>query len=38
MELTYFPLREYCTILIAHDLLAAPLPEGLDVEIGRAHV
>ena len=32
MELTYFPLREYCTILFAHDLLAAPLPEGLDVE------
>ena len=32
MELTYFPLREYCTFLLAHDLLAAPLPEGLDVE------
>ena len=32
MELNRFTLREYCTILIAHDLLAAPLPEGLDME------
>ena len=32
MELNRFTLREYCTILIAHDLLAAPLPAGLDME------
>ena len=31
MELTYFPLREYCAHLIAHDMLAAPLPEDLDL-------
>jgi len=34
MELNRFSLREYCAILIANDLLAAPLPEGLDT--GRA--
>jgi len=30
MELTRYTLREYCAILIANDLLAAPLPAQLD--------
>lgn len=32
MELTYFPLREYCAMLTVNNLLAAPLPEQLDLE------
>ena len=31
MELIRYPLREYLNILTAGDLLAAPLPEGLDL-------
>ena len=31
MELSYFPLREYCNILTVGDLLAAPVPAGLDL-------
>ena len=34
MNLTLFPLRDYCAILTAQNLLAAPLPDGLD--LGRA--
>ncbi len=32
MELNYFPLREYCNLLTIGNQLAAPLPNGLDLE------
>ena len=32
MDLNRLPLRDYCAILLAEDLLAAPLPDGLDRE------
>ena len=32
MNLTLYNLRDYCTHLITHDLLAAPLPAGLELE------
>ena len=32
MNLTLYTLRDYCTHLMTHDLLAEPLPAGLDLE------